>query len=144
MHSEETVGRKGQTRNKRLQFRNRLDEAHEKAQNNASKSFKSPSTSNRKGAIGPRGQDTVQYWGKEIPVQGPFASGLALATTTAMYPCSIGNIPIGRGVPGSCAAGTCGGAGGCGNGMVAMCNAGCTGVSFPSSSLGTRDGTALY
>jgi len=80
--------------------------------------------------MGPRGEDDVEYWGTKVPVAAPYKSGLAAASTSAMYHAAPGIVNAGPGTEGSCASGTCGGSGGCGSETVGMCTAGCVGVSF--------------
>lgn len=74
----------------------------------------------------------ASFWGKEVPVQGPWAASLAATTTSDMYPSPPGFVSTGPGAVGSCATGTCGGSGGCGSETLGMCSAGCVGVSDKS------------
>ncbi|KAK1762015.1 hypothetical protein QBC33DRAFT_501936 [Phialemonium atrogriseum] len=101
----------------RLLFRTRLTESYEKAAKQARK---------RGEVLGPR-EDEQNHWGKTHTLQGPWCHPHYI--TTSMYPEAPHIVNAGPGAPGACAAGTCGGAGGCGSGAVAMCRAGCSGGS---------------
>ncbi|OHF04055.1 hypothetical protein CORC01_00394 [Colletotrichum orchidophilum] len=123
VHTNETTALRTTTRPLRLEFRNRLEETHSKARKRANKTFKADSGKR----MGPRGEDKTSFWGKDIAVDGPWASGLAVVTTSAIYPAGPGFVNMGPGVVGSCATGTCGGATGCGSELLGMCSAGCVG-----------------
>ncbi|EXF74672.1 hypothetical protein CFIO01_08742 [Colletotrichum fioriniae PJ7] len=129
VHTNETTAQRTTTRPLRSEFRNRLEETHSKARKRASETFKADSEKR----MGPRGEDKTSFWGKDIAVDGPWASVLAAATTSAMYPAGPGFVNMGPGAVGSCAMGTCGGATGCGSELLGMCSAGCVGVSGRSS-----------
>ncbi|KXH32314.1 hypothetical protein CSIM01_05736 [Colletotrichum simmondsii] len=129
VHTNETTAQRTATRPLRSEFRNRLEETHSKARKRASETFKVDSGKR----MGPRGEDKMSFWGKDIAVDGPWASVLAAVTTSAMYPAGPGLANMGAGAVGSCATGTCGGATGCGSELLGMCSAGCVGVSGPSS-----------
>ncbi|OHW90767.1 alpha-ketoglutarate-dependent sulfonate dioxygenase [Colletotrichum incanum] len=123
VHTNETTARRATTRPRRLEYRNRLEETHSKARKRANKTFKADAGKR----MGPRGEDRTSFWGKDIEVDGPWASSLAAATTSAMYPAPPGFVNMGPGSVGSCATGTCGGATGCGSELLGMCSAGCVG-----------------
>ncbi|GKT43457.1 glycine-rich domain-containing protein 1 [Colletotrichum spaethianum] len=123
VHTNETTAHRATTRPLRLEYRNRLEETHSKARKRASTRFKVDSGKR----MGPRGEDRTPFWGKDVVIDGPWASGLAAATTSAMYPAPPGFVNIGPGSVGSCATGTCGGATGCGSELLGMCSAGCVG-----------------
>ncbi|GJC77463.1 glycine-rich domain-containing protein 1 [Colletotrichum liriopes] len=123
VHTNETTARRATTRPRRLEYRNRLEETHSKARKRANKTFKADAGKR----MGPRGEDRASFWGKDIEIDGPWASNLAAATTSAMYPAPPGFVNMGPGSVGSCATGTCGGATGCGSELLGMCSAGCVG-----------------
>ncbi|KAK6206810.1 alpha-ketoglutarate-dependent sulfonate dioxygenase [Colletotrichum tabaci] len=123
VHTNETTARRATTRPIRLEYRNRLEETHSKARKRATKTFKADSGKR----MGPRGEDRTSFWGKDVEVEGPWASSLAAVTTSAMYPAPPGFANMGPGSVGSCATGTCGGATGCGSELLGMCTAGCVG-----------------
>ncbi|OLN96095.1 Glycine-rich domain-containing protein 1-like protein 2 [Colletotrichum chlorophyti] len=123
VHTNETTGRSATVRPLRLEYQNRLEETHSKARKRATKTFKADGGKR----MGPRGEDKTSFWGKDIAVDGPWASGLAAVSTSAMYPTPPGFVQRGTGAVGSCATGTCGGATGCGSEMLGMCFAGCVG-----------------
>ncbi|TID04052.1 Glycine-rich domain-containing protein 1 [Colletotrichum higginsianum] len=123
VHTNETTARRATTRPIRLEYRNRLEETHSKARKRATKNFKADSGKR----MGPRGEDRTSFWGKDVEVEGPWASSLAAVTTSAMYPAPPGFANMGPGSVGSCATGTCGGATGCGSELLGMCTAGCVG-----------------
>ncbi|WQF78680.1 Putative Glycine-rich domain-containing protein [Colletotrichum destructivum] len=123
VHTNETTARRATTRPIRLEYRNRLEETHSKARKRATKTFKADSDKR----MGPRGEDRTSFWGKDVEVEGPWASSLAAVTTSAMYPAPPGFANMGPGSVGSCATGTCGGATGCGSELLGMCTAGCVG-----------------
>ncbi|KAI3555064.1 hypothetical protein CABS01_11525 [Colletotrichum abscissum] len=129
VHTNETTAQRTATRPLRSGFRNRLEEAHSKARKRASEAFKVDSGKR----MGPRGEDKTSFWGKDIAVDGPWASVVAAVTTSTLYPAGPGFVNMGPGAVGSCATGTCGGATGCGSELLGMCSAGCVGVSGPSS-----------
>lgn len=81
--------------------------------------------------------DACDHWGKRVVFSGPWASQVAAALNQAMYATPPGVANTGPHEHGVCAVGTCGGSGGCGSGFVAMCGAGCTGVSQETLSLAT-------
>ncbi|KAH6652037.1 hypothetical protein BKA67DRAFT_660806 [Truncatella angustata] len=138
--------RNSSRRTERLLFKNDLDATYTKLlkQTNQSgqgkeqkKSFSSifKSSSSRNTAndaskliVGPRGEDKAAHWGKSVPLLGPWSSTTFAALTEEMYTAPPGAIHESKGRPGVCAAGTCGGKTGCGNGAIAMCGAGCTGL----------------
>ncbi|KAF4832764.1 Glycine-rich domain-containing protein 1 [Colletotrichum tropicale] len=82
VHTNETTSRRAHTRPLRLDYRNRLEETHSKARKRANKTFKADQGKR----MGPRGEDMASFWGKEFPVQGPWAASLAATTTSEMYP----------------------------------------------------------
>ncbi|KAL0939785.1 alpha-ketoglutarate-dependent sulfonate dioxygenase [Colletotrichum truncatum] len=126
VHTNETTARRVTTRPLRLEYRNRLEVTHSKARKRANKTFKV-----EKGKrMGPRGEDTTRFWGKNIQVDGPWASGMAAASTSAIYPSPPGFVHTGPGSVGSCATGTCGGATGCGSETLGLCSAGCVGSAW--------------
>ncbi|KAG7042513.1 alpha-ketoglutarate-dependent sulfonate dioxygenase [Colletotrichum scovillei] len=126
VHTNETTAQRTATRPLRSEFRNRLEETHSKARKRASETFKVDSGKR----MGPRGEDKMSFWGKDIAVDGPWASVLAAVTTSAMYPAGPGLANMGPGAVGSCATGTCGGATGCGSELLGMCSAGCVGSAW--------------
>ncbi|KAL0780689.1 hypothetical protein CaCOL14_002024 [Colletotrichum acutatum] len=126
VHTNETTAQRTTIRPLRSEFRNRLEETHSKARKKASKTFKADSVKR----MGPRGEDKTSFWGKDIAVDGPWASALAAVTTSAMYPAGPGFVNMGPGAVGSCATGTCGGATGCGSELVGMCSAGRVGSAW--------------
>lgn len=113
----ETIGRRANSRMIRFTHRNKLQDAHSKAVK------KGPQ---RGVVMGPRGRDEVEFWGKTYRVDSPVLSELAKVTTPVMYASPPGVLEQEKG---SCARGTCGGSGGCGSETLALCTAGCTGVS---------------
>ncbi|KXH47813.1 hypothetical protein CSAL01_03306 [Colletotrichum salicis] len=126
VHTNETTAQRTATRPLRLEYRNRLEETHSKARKRASETFKADSGKR----MGPRGEDKTSFWGKDVAVDGPWASVLAAITTNSMYPVGPGFANMGPGVVGSCATGTCGGATGCGSELLGMCSAGCVGSAW--------------
>ncbi|KAK1674011.1 hypothetical protein BDP55DRAFT_555385 [Colletotrichum godetiae] len=126
VHTNETTAQRTATRPLRLEYRNRLEETHSKARKRASETFKADSGKR----MGPRGEDKTSFWGKDVAVDGPWASVLAAVTTNPMYPAGPGFANMGPGVVGSCATGTCGGATGCGSELLGMCSAGCVGSAW--------------
>lgn len=151
VHTIETKSRQARTRRLRIPFRNRMDEYHEKARKRADKNpIKGAKGAAAPKRMGPRGEDTVPFWGVKVPLAGPWASATAAATTAAIYAMPPGEVNTGPGSVGSCAAGTCGGSGGCGSETLGMCTAGCTGVSsrvFQSAHhgwLANRKGVAVW
>ncbi|KAF6797079.1 alpha-ketoglutarate-dependent sulfonate dioxygenase [Colletotrichum musicola] len=126
VHTNETTARRAHTRPIRLNYRNRLEETHSKARKRTTKTFKADGGKR----MGSRGEDTTPFWGKDIPIEGPYASSMAAAATSAMYPTPPGFVNTGPGSVGSCATGTCGGSGGCGSETLGLCSAGCVGVSL--------------
>ncbi|KAF6818890.1 alpha-ketoglutarate-dependent sulfonate dioxygenase [Colletotrichum plurivorum] len=123
VHTNETTARRAHTRPIRLNYRNRLEETHSKARKRTTKTFKADGGKR----MGSRGEDTTPFWGKDIPIEGPYASSMAAAATSAMYPTPPGFVNTGPGSVGSCATGTCGGSGGCGSETLGLCSAGCVG-----------------
>ncbi|KAH7316647.1 hypothetical protein B0I35DRAFT_451594 [Stachybotrys elegans] len=124
VHTNETSVRRTRTRALRLTHQQDITGAYKKA---LKKSTKELSASGRP-RMGPRGEDRGGFWGKEISVPGPAFSLLAVAATSNMYPAPVGTVESGPGTVGSCAAGTCGGSGGCGSETLGMCTGGCTGT----------------
>lgn len=139
--------RNGARRTERYLFHNDLDASHEKMlkqsvgptskkdqkKSTFSSIFKSSSSSQSPLAngsttiIGSRGQDRAAHWGQSVTIPGPWASSTHVALTEKMYASPPGALHESLGKPGTCARGTCGGEGGCGNGAVVMCGIGCTG-----------------
>lgn len=128
-------------RQERLVIRNDIDDAYGRALKNANKGPKQPifgrtkstsssSSSSNTTIMGPRGEDHADHWGKTLPLAGPWASETVVTLAPQMYPAPPGIIHTAPGQPGACAAGTCGGSTGCGSGAVALCGAGCSGVSL--------------
>ena len=127
-------------RQERLVIRNDIDDAYGRALKNANKSPKQPifgrtkstssSSSSNMTIMGSRGDDHADHWGKTLPLAGPWASETVVSLAPQMYPAPPGIIHTAPGQPGACAAGTCGGSTGCGSGAVALCGAGCSGVSL--------------
>ncbi|KAK1638610.1 hypothetical protein BDP81DRAFT_392061 [Colletotrichum phormii] len=126
VHTNETTAQRTATRPLRLEYRNTLEATHSKARKRASETFKADSGKR----MGPRGEDKTSFWGKDVAVDGPWASVLAAVTTSSMYPVGPGFANMGPGVVGSCATGTCGGATGCGSELLGMCSAGCVGSAW--------------
>ncbi|KFA53947.1 hypothetical protein S40293_01804 [Stachybotrys chartarum IBT 40293] len=122
--TRETPGCKRRNRMRRILHDNHVEESYIKAQKKSTKSL----SSSGKARMGPRGEDTAEFWGKDFSVKGPATSALVVASTAQMYAAPVGEVQTGRGVFGACAVGTCGSSSGCGNGTLMMCASDCMGL----------------
>lgn len=134
----ETKSRAATVRKERLPFRNGVNETEEKARKRAKKA--PLRGAGGKERMGPREKDTAAFWGVRVPLKGPWAGEAAAATNGAIYATAPGVVTLGPGSVGSCGSGTCGGSGGCGSEVLAMCFTGCTGVSFGNYAGGSGSG----
>lgn len=125
----ETKARATVARKKRIPAQNRVVEFDEKARKRSEKiPLKGPGTAGKQ-RMGPRDKDATPFWGIRVPIKGPWASATAAATSAPIYAVAPGVVTLGPGSVGSCASGTCGGAGGCGSEMLALCYSAGKGVS---------------
>lgn len=138
VHADESPGRRRTSRRRRLLAEKEFNEGFMRASKNFSKRAKKGGSSE---AILKRVAEERDHWGLKVEAPGPWAHPHYLRKD--IYPSGAPvEIPSGPNKPGACVTGSCSGRTGCGNGMVGICGAGCTGsgIGVNGSSCGANTG----